>query len=134
LKGLVILNRIFMDSNNWIKYKIKLRDRLKVFAINIIELSEKLPKSTRFNIINNQVTKSGTSTYANYRASLRGRSKAEFFAKLSITVEEADETEMWLDLLIDSKIYDTDFIKDLHSESLELVKILASMRKRVERD
>jgi len=123
-----------MENNSWIEYKIKVRERLKVFALNIIDLSDKLPKSTRINIINNQVTRSGTSTYANYRASLRGRSKREFFAKLSITVEEADETEMWLDLLIASKIYDTDFIKNLHAESLELVKILSSMRKRTEGD
>jgi len=104
-----------MENNSWIEYKINVRERLKVFALNIIDLSDKLPKSTRINIINNQVTRSGTSTYANYRASLRGR-------------------EMWLDLLIASKIYDTDFIKTLHAESLELVKILSSMRKRTEGD
>lgn len=47
--------------------------------------------------------------YANYRAALRGRSKAEFFSKLSIAVEEADETEMWIDLLIESKILSNEY-------------------------
>jgi four helix bundle protein len=46
-------------------------------------------------------------------------------------VEEADETEMWLDLIIESKILVNEFIIELYNESLELVKILASMRKRV---
>lgn len=67
--------------------------------------------------------------YANYRAALRGRSKAEFFSKLSIVVEEADETEMWLELLITSGIMESDYIKKLPVESLELLKILANMRK-----
>ncbi len=69
--------------------------------------------------------------YANYRAALRGRSKKEFFSKLSIAVEEADETEMWLDLIIESKILNTELVNETYTESAELVKILASMRKRV---
>ncbi|WP_167617985.1 four helix bundle protein [Maribellus sediminis] len=120
-----------MTNQNWLEYKIQIRDRLKIFALNILQLSEMLPKSERGRILNNQLTRSGTSTYANYRAALRGRSKAEFFSKLSIVVEEADETEMWLDLIIDSDILETTFIKNLHSESLELLKILASMRRKV---
>lgn len=120
-----------MDNNSWIEYKKQIRERLKVFALNILELSESLPKSERGRILNRQITRSGTSTYANYRAALRGRSKKEFYAKLSITVEEADETEMWLDLLICSKISETELTIMLHKESIELVKILASMRKKL---
>ena len=120
-----------MDNNSWIEYKKQIREKLKVFALNILELSEILPKSERGRILNRQITRSGTSTYANYRASLRARSKAEFFAKLSITVEEADETEMWLDLLISSRISATELTKQLHAESSEIIKILASMRKRL---
>ena len=81
--------------------------------------------------MNNQLTRSGSSTYANYRAALRGRSKKEFFAKLSISVKEADETEMWLDLVICSGMIKSDFVKEMHTESLELLKILSSMRKRL---
>lgn len=90
-----------------------------------------LDNGTAGKVINYQLTKSGTSTYANYRAALRRRSKAEFYSKLSITVEEADETELWLDLLISSEIINDANILELHTESLEIVKILASMRKRL---
>ena len=69
--------------------------------------------------------------YANYRAALRSRSKAEFFSKLTIVVEEADETEMWLDLIIASGIIVSDQVRSLHKESEQLLKILASMRKRL---
>jgi len=120
-----------MEESNWIKYKIEVRERLKAFTLKVLELSEKFPKTTKANIINYQLTKAGTSVYANYRAALRGRSKAEFFSKLSISVEEADETEMWLDLCIASGIFKDDFIHDLHAESLEILKILSNMRKNV---
>ena len=80
--------------NDWVQYKIKIRERLRFFALKILELSKMLPALKRADVINYQITKSGTSMYANYRAALRGRSKTEFFSKLSITVEESDETEM----------------------------------------
>jgi len=118
--------------NNWVRYKIEIRDRLRQFSLKILELSEMLPKTKRASVLNYQITKSGTSVYANYRAALRGRSKAEFFSKLSISVEEGDETEMWLDLIIASKILNTDFVVNLHKESIELIKILSSMRKKLE--
>ena len=120
-----------MESNSWLEYKIDVRERLKEFSLKVLELSEMMPKSVRTNVINYQITKSGTSMYANYRAALRGRSKAEFYSKLCISVEEADETEMWIDLCISSKLVDNKFINDLHTESIELVKILASMRKKL---
>jgi four helix bundle protein len=83
-----------MEESSWIMYKIEVRERLKAFALKILEFSEMFPKTPRGNIINYQLTKAGTSVYANYRAALRGRSKAEFFSKLSISVEEADETQI----------------------------------------
>ena len=113
-----------MNNSDWIAYKIKVRDRLKNFALKILELSEMLPKNTRTNVINYQICKSGSSSYANYRASLRGRSKAEFFSKLSIAVEEIDETEMWLDLLIDAKIINNDFVKMLDALKINGKKTL----------
>lgn len=70
---------------NWVEYKIEVRERLRRFSLEILSLSEKIPDTTRARVINYQITKSGTSVYANYRASLRGRSKAEFFSKLSIS-------------------------------------------------
>jgi four helix bundle protein len=119
-----------MSNQDWLDYKIKVRERLRTFTLNILKVSEMLPTNTRGNVINYQITKSGSSMYANYRAALRGRSKAEFFSKLSIVVEETDETEMWLDLIISSGLLVTAFLKEMHEESLELLKIIASMRNR----
>ena len=120
-----------MEKDEWIGYKIKIRDRLKAIACNILELSAEFSDSPRSRMLNYQLTKAGTSTYANFRAALRGRSKAEFFSKLSISVEEADEAEMWLDLIITTKLIDNERIKILYAESLELVKMLSSLRKKI---
>lgn len=63
-----------MEKDAWIDFKIKLRDRLKAFAINILELSAHSLNNPRLRVLNYQLTKAGTSAYANYRAALRGRS------------------------------------------------------------
>ena len=120
-----------MGNDDWLKYKILIRERLREFVLNILKLSEMLPDTKRSRVLNYQITKSGTSVYANYRAALRGRSKAEFFSKLSISVEESDETEMWLELIFCSEILDNTFIRNLHTESIELLKILSNMRKKL---
>ena len=120
-----------MSNQDWLEYKIQIRERLREFALGILKLSEMLPNNTRGKVVNYQITKSGTSMYANYRAALRGRSKAEFFSKLSIVVEETDETEMWLDLIIYSKMLNDKFVEEMYKESTELLKILSNMRSRV---
>jgi four helix bundle protein len=120
-----------MENSDWVKYKIDIRDRLKSFSLKTLEISEKIPETTRGRVINYQLTKSGTSVYANYRAALRARSKAEFFSKLCISLEEADETEMWIDLLISSNIMNTNQLHNIHEEIIEILKILSSMRKKL---
>ena len=119
-----------MESNaDWINFKIELRDRFKRFALDIIALVRTLPYTVDSKVIAYQLMKSGTSSYANFRAAMRGRSKAEFFSKISIVVEETDESEMWLDLLIESGISANEQTKKLHTESIELLKIVAHLRK-----
>lgn len=112
-----------------VRYKEEMKARLKQFVLDLIKFCQGLPKTQEANILKNQLLRSGSSVYANYRAACRARSKAEFFSKLSIVVEEADETEMWLDLVIDSKISETPEARRLHQESLEILKIMASARK-----
>ncbi len=46
-----------------------------------------------------QLLRSATSVAANYRAACRARSQAEFFSKISIVVEEADETLFWVGVI-----------------------------------
>jgi four helix bundle protein len=65
---------------------------------------------------------------ANYRAACRGRSRAEFIAKIGIVEEEADESAFWLELIIDGAFLNENQVKPLLSEANELTKIMASSR------
>ncbi|MBK6284755.1 MAG: four helix bundle protein [Draconibacterium sp.] len=112
-----------------IQFREELKLRLRKFVLDLIKLCQEIPYSKESNIITKQLLRSGSSVYANYRAANRARSKAEFFSKISIVVEEADETEMWLDLLIHSDIRNTPETIRLHNESLEILKIMATARK-----
>src|SRR5436305_391415 len=76
-----------------------LKARTRQFAIRIIRLYKSLSHNEESRVIGRQLLRSGTSIGANYRAACRGRSKAEFIAKLGIVLEEADETVFWLELL-----------------------------------
>src|SRR5262249_13067374 len=76
----------------------QLKQRTKAFALRIIRMSQALPRNREADVIGRQILRSATSIAANYRAAGRGRSKAEFAAKLGIVIEEADETVLWLEL------------------------------------
>ena len=108
-----------MDEN-------QLKQRTKAFAKQIISLCRRLPNNREGRLIGDQIFRSGTSVAANYRAACRGRSKAEFISKLSIVLEEADETLFWLELMSEMKIYDGREMQSLMKEGNELAAIMAS--------
>src|SRR5664279_1653108 len=80
-----------------------LKLRTKRFALRVIRMYSTLPKTdTIAQILGKQVLRSGTSVGANYREASRGRSKAEFISKVGDSLKEIEETEYWLELLVDS--------------------------------
>lgn len=107
----------------------ELKARTKQFALRGVTLVEVLPSSVRGRVIANQIMRSATSVGANYRATCRARSRAEFIAKIGVVEEEADETAFWLELIIESKIRRAKQIVPLLNEANELVAIMAASRK-----
>lgn len=107
----------------------QMKHRTKQFAKQIIDIYRALPKNGEAKILGNQLLRSGSSVGANYRATCRARSNAEYFSKLSITVEEADETLFWLELIEESELLSPDLIKPIKAENQELLSILAKARK-----
>ena len=103
-----------------------LKRRTKEFAKRIIEFCRTLPNNREGRLIGNQLFKSGTSVAANYRAACRGRSRADFIAKLGIVEEEADETLFWLEIIDEMAIGDTDVVQPLMTESDEITAIMVS--------
>lgn len=104
----------------------ELRARTKRFALRIIRLFQRLPRSPEAQILGKQLLRSGTSVGADYRAAGRARSKAEFSSKIGIVVEEADETVFWLECFVESGIVKEELLQDLLKEANELVAIFSA--------
>lgn len=107
----------------------EMKSRTKKFALRILKLVDALPNTTAGRAVANQLVRSGTSVAANYRAACRGRSRADFIAKLGIVEEEADESAFWLELIIESELMSANKIENLLAEANEIVAITVSSRK-----
>jgi len=107
-----------MDKND-------LKIRTKDFALRVYNLINALPNTIAGRKVADQLFSSATSVAANYRAVCRGRSAAEFKSKLHIVLEESDESEFWLEFIIDAKLLDEKQIIPLLKEANELTSIFA---------
>lgn len=79
-----------------------LKKRTKQLAVDVIHFYDKIKKTDASRVIGRQLIRSVRSTAENYRAACIARSQKEFFSKMSIVVEEADETLFWLEMLEDT--------------------------------
>src|ERR1700759_1571971 len=107
----------------------ELRERTKKFALRVIRLFQVLPKNTEAQILGKQLLRCGTSVAANYRATCRSRSKAEFISRLGIVAEEADESVLWLELLEEVGILKHERLAEIMKEAKELVAIFSTSLK-----
>jgi four helix bundle protein len=107
----------------------ELKARTKQFALRIIKLVAAMPKNIEGRAIANQLVRCGTSVAANYRSACRARSRVEFVAKLGVVLEEADETQLWLELIIEAKLIPVKRVQPLLDEASELVAIFVTSRK-----
>jgi four helix bundle protein len=111
-----------------------LTERTRLFALAVIEFCRRLPRTAEAQEAAGQLRRAARSVRSNYRAARRGRSRAEFQAKLGTVFEEADESLTWLEDLRDARIaHDAALLR----ETRELVHIFAravhTARKNTER-
>lgn len=109
--------------------KKELQDRSKDFAHRCVKLACALPNTTLGRHIQNRLIRCSTSVAANYRAACIAQSRAGFIAKLSIVVEEADESCFWLNFITDEELMPRQKVQDLSNEADELTAIFISSRK-----
>jgi four helix bundle protein len=102
------------------------KKRTRAFALRIVRLTEALPNTRTANVIGKQLLRCGTSVGANYRASCRAKSSADFIAKMGIVEEEADETIYWMELLVESGTIEQERISSLLDEANQIVAIVVS--------
>lgn len=120
-----------MENDLKADFVTKFRERTKKFVVDTIELYRSLPKTEEARIIGKQLLRSASSVGANYRAACRARSQAEFHSKISIVIEEADESIFWMEILLDTNIVSKTHIEKLMAEGNEIVKVTSTARKTI---
>src|ERR1051326_7541897 len=101
----------------------ELKRRTMQFAVRVLKLADALPNKPSGGTIAIQVARSGCSVAANYRAALRGRSRADFINTITTVLEEAAETGFWLELTELAGLLPAKRLAALRAEAEELMKI-----------
>ena len=106
-----------------------LKNRTFKFAVDVLRFGARLPKTQEHLIVSKQLMRAGTSVGSNYRAACRGRSRAEFLAKLSIVEEESDESMFWLEVLFETGFRENSEAQALYGEATEILKMIVASKK-----
>jgi four helix bundle protein len=116
------------------RLSVELRDRTKQFASRIVRFYVSLPRQRKeVEVLGHQLLRSGTSVAAHVREASRARSDAEFCSKLDAALQEADESQLWLELLRDDCGITTDELGALSNEANELISIFTTMVSKTKR-
>jgi four helix bundle protein len=107
----------------------ELKERTKDFAHRCVKLALSLPRSALGDHIRKQLIRCSTSVAANYRAALMAQTKPAFISKISIVIEEADESEFWLEFIMDEKMMKKEMVLPLFTEAHELSSIFITTRR-----
>lgn len=105
------------------------KTRTKKLAVTIIKEVEKLPRSLATDVIGKQLIRSGTSIGANYRAACRAKSPADMINKLKIVEEESDETQYWLELLVEAGLVSQSQATNVYKETDEILAMTVASLK-----
>ena len=106
-----------------------MKKRTKKFGVDVILFCDSLKPCKAASIVTYQLVKAATSVGANYRSACRGRSDNEFFSKICVVVEEADESLFWLEVIEDSGLSNNQIeLNRLLEEATEIVKIVSKTK------
>ncbi|HTP79505.1 MAG TPA: four helix bundle protein [Bacteroidota bacterium] len=98
--------------------------RTKKFALSTIRVVRGLEKPEEVRVLTRQLLRAATSVGANYRSACLARSKSEFAARLQIALEEADESQYWIELLKEGGFFESEQAESVYREARELTAIL----------
>lgn len=104
-------------------------DKSKAFAIRIVRMYIWLKDERHEYVLSKQCLRSGTSIGANVHEGVMARSKAEFIAKLQISLKEANETKYWIEILHETDFLTEDMYNSIYPECIEIIKLLTSIIK-----
>lgn len=107
----------------------ELKARTKQFALGVMRLADGLPRTAAGRVLADQIVRSGTGTASGYRAACRARSRRDWVDKIGRTLEEADETLLWLELIEEGGLLSAAQVSALKREAAELTAIFAAIHK-----
>jgi four helix bundle protein len=107
----------------------ELQSRTKKFHVDVIKLCEDFPRNAAGFETAKQLIRSAGSVGANYRASVRAKSPADFLYKIEVVLEEADESHYWLEVVNDAGLSQGPEVNRLIKEANELTAIFAATDK-----
>ena len=103
-----------------------LKARTKRFALDVLRFVRELPVNDECRDIGGQLRRSASGVGANYRATCRSRSRPEFIARVSVALEEADESAFWLEVIAEGGLSSDRQALQLLDEANQLCAILAA--------
>src|SRR5690606_30818090 len=112
----------------------ELKERCKRFSLRVVRLVRALPDDKIGRPIANQLIRCGTSVAANYRAACLAKSRADFASKVGTAVEEADESALWMEIIMEDGILPTEKVAPLWQEATELTAIFCASIKTARRN
>ena len=103
-----------------------LRQRTKEFGMRVIRMWKSLPNTTLSEVLGKQLLRCATSVAANYRAACLAKSEPDFFNKIKICQEEADESCLWIEYIIEAGILPENKLRNLLDEAQQLTAIMTA--------
>jgi four helix bundle protein len=107
----------------------ELEERLINFAVRIVRLSSKLPRTPAGKHVAGQILRSGTSPAPNYGEARGAESHADFVHKLRVVLKELNETSIWLRIIVRTRMLQAELLRDLLQENRQLCRIFSSSLK-----
>jgi four helix bundle protein len=111
-----------------------LKVRSRAFAVNVVVACREYPRTIEAYVVAKQLIRAATGVASNYRAACRARSRAEFVSRMSVVCEEADESQLWLDITVAARIAAIPTMQALLSEASELTAIFTTSRDTAKRN
>jgi four helix bundle protein len=120
-----------LDVESRAEKQLALKKRLKDYGLRILRLYDSLPKHGSVHIITYQLARSGTSPGAHYREACRAKSNADFVSKIEGALQELEESDYWLEMLVDGDYVPEARLKPLINETNELIAIFVTIVNKV---
>lgn len=120
-----------MKEHDILRFNQEMRARTIRFSVAVYHLLNSVRLNDLSRIPARQLLRSSSSVASNFSAATRGRSDAEFYAKICIVTEECDETLFWISYMVESGILTTAGVAAIQKEALELLCIFSSIKKKM---